>query len=523
MIRARGMVFGIVLALLALAGGRVIASEVAQAMGAAKYKETKDGMYAWCGFPGPCATPEQAVVLLEKKGPAEVMVNESFSYLIQISNRSSNDLGSVTLEDAFPAGFILESVDPQPQVDLGGKYRWDIGPLPAKAAKRITVTGRAMQTGCLVSTSAARVCFDMPLPIAIRVVQCNIELKQTLPAVSDLCEPIPMCLTVWNTGSAPATNVRIEDKLPEGLLTADGKSAVAIAVGTLPVGASKTFNVQLKADRKGDFANTAAVVADRNCTSQSTANLKVVAPDLLLEASGPGDAYICTPVPYTVKVTNKGDSPARDVMLMDSVSGSFAVESATGGGRLDKGLNRVAWNLGVLQPGESRTVTMQGSSKVEGQVQSRFSVAARCAQPKEVRHTLNLRGVAGVLTSLKDNCDPVMVGGTVTYTVTATNTGSRDATNLRYTIRLDDGMEYVGGEGVTSVRPVDARTVTFDPVPVLRKGGETATWNVTVRATGEGDKRFTADLMTNEFQNVPVSKSESTFFYRQNMSVVVAQ
>lgn len=505
---------------LALALSTVFAADPATAMQNANYKEAKGSMYSWAGYPGPCAVPSSALVLLEKQGPAEAIVGDTFSYQIQISNRTAVDMIAVTLDDAIPSGFTVENIEPKPTGERDGKMYWDLGTIPAKTAKRITITGRALQTGCLVSNSTAKICYELCLPLLTRVIQCNVEIQKTLPAVADLCDPIPMCLTVSNVGSAPASNVCITDKLPEGLLTKDGKSEVNIAVGTLPVGGSKTFTVELKATRRGEFTNTACATADRNCYSQSSATVKVVGPELELMAAGPADGYICTPQRYQITVSNKGDGAAKDVMLTDSISGAFKVDSVSDNGRIARN-NRIAWALGTLNPGESRTVCLTGSSSVEGPIGSEFEVTARCADPKRASHCLKLIGVPGVLTSLKDNCDPVALNGQTTYTVTASNTGSRDATNLRYTITLDDGMEYVSGNGATAVTKTGDKTLTFAPLPVLAKGA-TVSWEVTVKATGTGDKRFTAELITNELDK-PVSKSESTNFYEQTMAIVIAQ
>ncbi|MDR2391412.1 MAG: DUF11 domain-containing protein, partial [Planctomycetota bacterium] len=254
--------------------------------------------------------------------------------------------------------------------------------------------------------------------------------------------------------------------------------------------------------------------------AQDSASIKVAVAALELTAIGPIDGYICTTVPYEITVRNVGDSPARDVILTDVISGNFKIEKISDNGKAGRN-NRIAWAIGTLNPGDSRTVSLVGSSTVEGQIGSEFSVSARCTDPKKAVHCLNLVGVPGVLTSLKDNCDPVIVNSEVIYTITASNTGTRDATNLRYAITLDDGMEFVSGGGVTAVTPGSGKMVNFSPLPVLAKGA-TATWTVKVKATSAGDKRFRADLLTDELDSI-VSKSESTNFYEPNLAVVVAQ
>lgn len=512
--------WGLALALASTAVFAVRAEDFAAALAGANYKEDKGVIYSWAGFPGPTKTPTAALVLLEKKGPAEIIIGDSFSYQIQISNRTAADIVAVNLQDALPDGFAIESIDPKPDSQSGVNVTWNLGTIPAKTAKCITITGRAIQLGCLVSRATAKVCFELTLPLVTRVLQCNIALTKTLPEVADICDPIVLCLTVQNIGSYPATDVCITDELPEGLVTKDGRSKIVIDAGTIPVGGYKTFNVELKATATGEFTNTAAATAARNCYTQSSASIKIVAPELELVASGPADGYICTRIPYQITVTNNGDSPARDVILTDSITGAFKVEEVSDNGRIGRG-NRVAWNLGTINPGESRTVCLFGSSTVEGSVRSDIQVSGRCLDPKAVSHCLNLIGVPGVLTSLKDNCDPVIIGGAVTYTITASNTGSKESRNLVYTIKLDDGMEYIGGQGVTAVNVVDAKTLRFDPLPVLAKGA-TAAWQVTVKATGVGDKRFTAELKTDELDSV-VAKSESTNFYQPTLAIIYAQ
>jgi conserved repeat domain len=412
------------------------------------------------------------------------------------------------------------NIEPAPTKNNKGRLYWEIGTIPAQSAKRIAVTGRAKKLGCLVSSSRARICYEIPLPLAVRVVQCNVDVKTSLPETADLCDEIPLCITAYNVGSAPATNTCITVRLPEGLVSMDGQRDFQIPVGTMPIGAAKTFSAKLRANRKGDFRVSTTIKADRDCQGEAISATKVVGAELELYAAAPGDGYICTDIPYQISVTNKGDSPAKNVCLVDSVSGTFKITNISDSGAFRKG-GRVAWNLGTLNPGETKSVSLNGNSATEGQVVSTFSVTAACAQGKTATHKLDLVGVSGVLTSVKDNCDPVQLNGVVTYTVTATNTGSRSDTDLRYTVKLDEGMEFVNGTGVTTVTQSAADTLTFAPLPVLRSG-ETATWQIRVRAKTQGDKRFTASLVTAQLQT-PVAKSESTTFYKQNMKVVVAK
>ncbi|MDR3211469.1 MAG: DUF11 domain-containing protein [Planctomycetota bacterium] len=515
-------VLGIGLALLLVLGSITFASaeDASVALANVNYKEANNSIYSWCGYPGPCKVPTSALVLLEKQGPSEVVLGDTFSYQIQVSNRSAVDLIAVVLEDTLPVGLSVQSIEPKPDSQVGAKLVWNLGTIPAKTAKLITITGSAYQVGCLISNALAKICYELPLPLATRVVQSNIALAKTLPAQVELCDIIPLCLTVQNVGSAVAGNVKISDPLPDGLTTVDGKTEIAINVGNLAVGASKTYTVDLKATRTGQFTNTASASGDRGIISQASASVTVKQAKIALSASAPIEGYISTNIPYNIVVTNVGDIPARDVILVDAIDGNgVRVTDIAGAGRATRG--RIAWALGTLQPGESRELSLVLCSDIAGTISSSFELSARCVEPKAASHCLNLTGVSGVLTSLKDSCDPVKVGDTVTYTITATNTGTKESRNLRYTIRLDEGQEFVSGEGATPVTKVDERTLTFGGLETLPIKA-TASWTVTVKATSQGDKRFIASLITDELTGA-VRKAESTNFYEPSVGVVVIQ
>ncbi len=498
------------------------AAETSRFMGTANYKEVKGNIYSWSGFPTPCPVPNNALILLEKQGPSEVIVGDTFSYQIQISNRSERDMIQVTMQDALPENFIVDNIEPAPSgTDEQGRNLWNLGTIPAKSAKRITVTGRATQVGCMVTNSLARICYELPLPLAVRVVQCNVELELRLPPTADMCDDIELVMIAVNVGSGCATGTRLRVQLPEGLTTKDGLSIIEVPVGDLPVKAQKAFTAQLRAEFPTSYTVEGCITADRDCYGTDTATVDVVAPDLELTAGAPAEGYINTNVPYQIRVANNGNGPARNVIVTQTLNGKFKVTNISGNGKMGAKDKRIVWNLGTINPGDACNLYVSGCGDVEGMVESIFCVNAQCADAKTARHQLCLSGVAGVLTSVKDNCDPVQVGGTVTYTITASNTGSRNAHNLQYAIRLDEGMEYVSGTGATAVSQKSVNSLVFAPLPVLAKGA-TATWQVSVRAVSPGDKRFTADLITAELTS-PVSKAESTNFYEPIIQMVVAQ
>ena len=351
-----------------------------------------------------------------------------------------------------------------------------------------------------------------------RVIYCNVDVTACLPPVVEVCDTIPLEVVVNNTGTGVATGVTARVDLPDGLVTADGRKEIAWNVGSIPIGQAKRYTFNLKAQRTGPFAVTALAFGDRNCTAAAEASTVVKAANLNLFISGASKSYIGTKMSYELTVMNVGDFDARDVCLVTTFAGPVQ-PLGTSMGRLAKD-GKGTFKLGTIPVGESRTVKIDANSTSAGNVLLRGTVGAYCAEEKCAEHMMEVFGVPGVLTYLSDDVDPVALNGTSTYTITATNQGTKPSTNLVFTCRLDEGMEFVSGSGATAVT-ASGDTVTFAPLPSLgvRKS---ATWKVTVRAKTEGDKRFTAELKTDELER-PVSKSESTTFFSPKVSTVSSQ
>jgi len=452
-----------------------------RAMGNTNHEARKGSMYAWTGFPGPCHKPSAALILLEKMGPYEVIVGDTFTYRIQISNRTDIDVFSVTLSDVLPDGFEVEKIEPQPVSTSGNEMHWDLGTINARSAKTISITGRATQVGCLVSNGRARICYEMPLPLVTRVIHCDIEVTACLPPEVEICDAIPLEVVVNNTGTGTATGVTARIDLPEGLVTADGRKEIAWNVGSIPVGQAKRYTFRLKAQKTGPFAVPVLAFGDRNCAAAAEASTVVKAAVLYLQITGADKSYIGTKVGYELTVINVGDFDARDVCLVTTFAGPVQ-PLETSMGRLAKD-GKGTFKFGTIPVGESRTVTIAASSTAAGKVFLRGAVGAYCAEEKCAEKVMDVFGVPGILTYLSDDVDPVALNGTTTYTITATNQGTRTSTNLAFTCKLDEGMEFVSGSGATAVT-ASGDTVTFAPLPSLGMQ-KSATWKVTVRANTE--------------------------------------
>jgi len=446
-----------------------------------------------------------AVAKLEKNMPVEVAMNTKFDYTIKVINPTEVMLTAVVVTENLPDNFKLADTNPRAKTD-GGKLTFEIGMLDPGQTKVLTVSGMATSTDCLKSCAA--ISYIIPTCASVKVVQPALKLVKTAPASVLLCEAIPVKFVVTNTGSGSAENVKIEDTLPAGLKTADGKSMIMLNAGTLAAGQSKEFSTTLKADKTGKYVNKAVASSATGLKAESETTTIVRQPVLAISKSGPEKRYLGRSVTYEITVSNKGDASATELIVEDSLPMGTKFVSATGGGSVMQG--KVVWNLGTLSAGSSRTVSLTLMPEKAGTVTNTTMAKAACAEDVRDSASTEVAGIPAVLLEVIDIDDPVEVGSQTTYVIVATNQGSSPGTNISIVCTLEDNEQYVSSSGATAGTLKDD-TVTFAPLRSLAPQAK-ATWRVVVKAVKAGDVRFKVIMNTDQIDR-PVQETEATHLY----------
>ncbi len=399
------------------------------------------------------------------------------------------------------------SAEPAPTSRDGLYLRWALGDMQPGAVKSARVSGSAGSPGKL--TNCVTATYDLPACLAINVINPKLALVKTAPAEVLKCDPIPVKVTVTNTGSGPARNVKVLDSLPEGLVTMDGKRSLAYDVGTLGQGQSKTFNFQAKATRSGSFTNRAVASGQGGLNAEATTTTVVKQPVLAITKTGPAKRYLGRPITYEISVTNTGDGVAKNTVLEDPIPAGARSLKASGGGQPVG--NKMVWNLGDMQPGASRKVTLTVTGTALGTIRNVAAAKAYCADAVSATASTLVAGIPAILLEVVDNPDPVEVGSETTYTITVTNQGSAVGTNIVVGVRLEDQAQYVSSNGPTRAA-VAGQTITFAPLPSLAAKTK-ATWTMRVKAVGTGDIRYHVAMNSDQIER-DVQETEATHFYQ---------
>ena len=318
-------------------------------------------------------------------------------------------------------------------------------------------------------------------------------------------ETITYTITVTNTGTNPATNVVVTDTLPSQVTFVDSTSNVqginfthangvlTSNVGTLAAGESIEFTVNVTADAAGNAVNN-AVVAGGNFPAANDSE-PVVIIDETQPQPEPGVSIAKTVVTgptvapggtvvYTLVVTNTGDVELTSLEVSDilppeltPVNTSLVLPAGATGGFSG---NTLTVNLAALAPSASVTIVFAATVDLAAEDGDEITNAATVIdlgtgvsdddhvtvtveepyEPKEF--DVNIVKVA-------TSGNTVVVGGTVTYSLVVTNTGSAYLHDLVVTDTLP---EQLTPDTSTLVLPVSAaggfsgNTLTVDLAPL---------------------------------------------------------
>jgi uncharacterized repeat protein (TIGR01451 family) len=228
-------------------------------------------------------------------------------------------------------------------------------------------------------------------------------------------------------------------------------------------------------------------------------------PALEITKSCPKLRYLGREASFEIVVTNKGSSPAANVVVTDSMVGAGFVSADNGGTRSG---DTITWSLGSLDAGQSRTLKVVAACNTIGVIRNRARVTW-CAEAAAECET-EVRGIPAILLECVDDPDPIEVGGTLTYTITVTNQGTEVGTNIVVNCTLPPEQEYVSTGGATTGTN-SGKAVSFAPLPSLAPKAK-ATFTVTVKGVSPADSRFKVEMKSDQIDS-PVMETESTHIY----------
>ena len=354
-------------------------------------------------------------------------------------------------------------------------------------------------------------------------------------ATYNLGETILYTISVLNNGNVDLHNVVVTDSITGGEfevtddISVDGNK---VTIATLPVGETVTFVYRIDvptASKNGDkLRNVVNVTTDEKVTDEDEVTVTIVVPDkppvdapsVKVEKTANKTTYnLKETIVYTIKVSNNGNTALHNVVVTDSMTGTFdANAKAT--------INGNKATIAELAVGETVNltyrVTVPENSKNNDKLRNVVNVTTdeKVTDEDEVTVTVVIPDTPPVDTpsvKVEKTADKEVykVKDTVTYTIKVTNTGSKKLTNVTITESMDGTYDVATSNPLTvngrvvnlgTLAPNESKTVFFKyVVPANAKNNDVIKNTVTVTTDENATDKDEVDVKV-EVPNVVVEK-----------------
>ena len=332
-----------------------------------------------------------------------------------------------------------------------GRAPWNNKMAPAEPAP--TPVKPAPRAAAPAPMAAAETCWGLVRLVKRAPATASVgETIQYELVATAQCDAADVVIT--DTISPAATYVKSE---PEPT-SVEGKRLIWRIPG-MHRGEAKTINVWVKADSEGELVNCATVIA----VPQTCVSTMIGKPTLSIEKTGPETAMLGSDVTYNVVVSNKGSSPAKNVVVTDTLPDGLTHSS---------GQKTLSFNVGDLGPNQSKSIPVTVKAAQRGKFCN--NAVAASSNAGEVKAEACTTVVQPGLKVVKTGDKAQIFGRNASYQIVVSNIGDTALTDVV----------------VTDTAPAQTSIVSATGASV---SGNQAVWNVPSLKAGE-EKTFDVKL-----------------------------
>jgi hypothetical protein len=312
-----------------------------------------------------------------------------------------------------------------------------------------------------------------------------IEVRQRMPACVEDQEAAPIEITVLNKGDAAAENVTIVDTLASGHDLVDAtpppeqlRGKLVWPLGVLPAGEQRVVHLRLKLKAGAGRAELRNhVTATFQMSVSHTATAAVKRPVLALQVLGPKTGVMGAAT-FRITASNTGCRVAHQVTLQARLPIGL---SHPGGDDLE-------YEIGDLEAGESRVISLPVTLTKPGTQSSRFRLVCRGQAPVEQECSVSVQEIKLFLAVngpklLYEN----RPGG---FEVAVRNDGTDMLGHVGVQINLPEGMAFVRANDNARYDP-DSHSLIWNAGDLPRNETRSLLWTGVAKAAGNLEGQVT--------------------------------
>ena len=398
---------------------------------------------------------------------------DNVNYTVTVTNDGIGDAKDVVVRDVLGEGLKF--------VSATGEYTWDedsrtvtwIVDLAKGESRTFYVNATVVSYGNVTNS----------LIVGNKTISVNVTVPEIIPDKTvgienpNFGDNVTYTVKVTNDGIGVAKDVVVRDVLGEGLTfvdatgnyTFDEDSRTVTWIVDLAKGESKVFSVIATVSGYGNVTNSLVV---GNKTTGVNVTVPEINPDKTVDNGIPnfGDN-----VTYTVTVTNDGIGDANNVIITDVLDKGLKFLNATGNFTYDEKTGTITWTVDLAK-GETKTFNVNVTVLGYGVLPNTVAVGNKTA----VRNIT----VPEIITVKEVNSSDIHIGDEITYTITVSNPGKINATNVVIRDILPEGLKFINA----------SNGGVYDPVTGI------ITWILNITANSTVD--LIADVCVNKSGNI---------------------
>jgi large repetitive protein len=456
-------------------------------------------------------------------------IGQAIIYTLRVINNGPTAAQSVVVNESLPAGLTFTSATPGIGSYDSGTGTWTIGTMLEGAIATLSLNaiftgpGQVTNTVALTSPTADPNPSDNTSSATVPSQLANLSLtKQASTATPDFGSNVTFTVTVSNVGPSTATNVKVADALPAGLVFVSNAASVGTydpatgqwTIASIAANTTATLTITARVNTTGVLVNVAEVVSSAQFDPNSVpgnaiateddiaaATITPVAADVAINKT----ADIAAPVngqnvTFTIRVTNAGPSAANAVAVSDLLPATLIFVSATPSAGTYSAASG-AWNIGPLANGANAVLTIVATfNGGAAAVTNAAQLTSGTPDPNPANNTsqVTVRGQVadlGVTKALVNPADATPnVGANVTYRISVSNSGPDAATNVKVTEPLPPGLQFVSATTSQGSYASGSGVWLIGGVP----NAGTATLDLVVRVVGTTPINNTAAILSSD-------------------------
>ena len=398
---------------------------------------------------------------------------DNVTYTVKVTNDGIGDANNVVVKDILGEGLTF--------VDATGNYSFD------EATRTVTWIvdlakgeSRTFYVNAIVSGYGN---VTNSLVVGNKTAGVNVTVPEIIPdKTANISNPnfgdnVNYTVTVTNDGIGDVKDVVVRDVLGEGLTFVDATGNYSFDEATRTV----TWIVDLAKGESKVFSVIATVVGYGNVTNSLVVGNKTTGVNVTVPEINP-DKTVDNEIPnfgdnvtYTVTVTNDGIGDANNVVITDVLDKGLKFLNATGNFTYDEKTGTITWIVD-LDKGETKTFNVNVTVLGYGVLPNTVAVGNKTA----VRNIT----VPEIITVKEVNSSDIHIGDEITYTITVSNSGKINATNVVIRDILPEGLKFINA----------SNGGVYDPVTGI------ITWILNITANSTVD--LTADVCVNKSGNI---------------------